>query len=176
MCKTSLRSLKMSNLTLYQSTMFKYSRISFHFWCDISPSVRCWTKREEHLPTKWFHSASSAACWARQPFITLAHMSPQASTLPGIPLQDGQAVILVNAAAHSGDDFSCNQRERDLFNSNCHSCQRSTTHSSTIKRLARHRATAIYAPLLQRNNNKLKSSIKHELRPQELIVTIHLLL
>lgn len=38
--------------------------------------------------------------------MTLAHMSPQASTLPGMPLQDGQAVILVNAAAHSGETFN----------------------------------------------------------------------
>jgi len=62
------------------------------------------------LPTKWFHSASSAACCAKQPFITLAHMSPHASTLPGIPLQDGQAVILVRAAAQSAVGFSYGQQ------------------------------------------------------------------
>lgn len=65
-------------------------------------------KGEFHLPTKWFHSASRATWCAKQPFITFIHMSLQASTWPGRPLHEGQAVILVNAAAHSADGFSCN--------------------------------------------------------------------
>lgn len=37
-------------------------------------------------------------------------MSPHASTLPVIPLHDGQTVILVSAAAQSADGFNCEHK------------------------------------------------------------------
>lgn len=38
-------------------------------------------------------------------------MSPQANTLPAIPLHDGHTVILVSAAAQSADGFNCEKSD-----------------------------------------------------------------
>jgi len=103
------------NLVQFPETFDAYNRLSASMIHVLLKYNNREKKREQRWsrncsPTNWFQSVSSATCCVKQPFITLAHISPHANTLSAIPLQAGQAVILVKAAAQSADSFSYGQQ------------------------------------------------------------------